>query len=194
MIVLILEKVSASLRGELSRWLLEPKSGVFVGRVSALVRDKLWQKCVESIGPDSGGLLVHRDDGEQGFVVRTAGDPSRDIVGCEGIQLVRVPYRDGAKGRKRMRLGRDGATPRAEDLPFVRESFISPLQSEGLVASSNDAPGATTMQDTAPQRVGTGQGDETPAMEASEPRDDESEEPDVPLWWTQRNKSEPPRS
>ena len=31
MVVIILEKVSASLRGELSRWLIEPKPGVFIG-------------------------------------------------------------------------------------------------------------------------------------------------------------------
>ena len=45
MVVIILEKVSASLRGELSRWLIEPKPGVFIGHVSAMVRDKLWEKC-----------------------------------------------------------------------------------------------------------------------------------------------------
>ena len=41
MIVMILENVPTSLRGELSRWLLEPRAGVFVGHVSARVRDKL---------------------------------------------------------------------------------------------------------------------------------------------------------
>ncbi len=43
MIVLILEKVPTSLRGELTRWLLELKAGVFVGKVSAMVRDRLWE-------------------------------------------------------------------------------------------------------------------------------------------------------
>ena len=44
--VIILEKVPKSLRGELSKWLIEPKAGVFVGKTSALVKDKLWEKCV----------------------------------------------------------------------------------------------------------------------------------------------------
>jgi CRISPR-associated protein Cas2 len=30
---MILEKVPTSLRGELTRWMLEPKSGVFVGNI-----------------------------------------------------------------------------------------------------------------------------------------------------------------
>ena len=33
MIVLILERVPVGLRGELTRWLLEAKAGVFVGKV-----------------------------------------------------------------------------------------------------------------------------------------------------------------
>ncbi|MBA3516457.1 MAG: type I-E CRISPR-associated endoribonuclease Cas2, partial [Rhizobiales bacterium] len=31
MVVMMLERVSPSLRGELTRWLIEPKTGVFVG-------------------------------------------------------------------------------------------------------------------------------------------------------------------
>ncbi len=41
MVVIILEKVPAGLRGELTRWLLELKAGVFVGKVSAMVRERL---------------------------------------------------------------------------------------------------------------------------------------------------------
>ena len=45
MVVIILEKVSPALRGELTRWLIEPHPGVFVGHVSGMVRDRLWEKC-----------------------------------------------------------------------------------------------------------------------------------------------------
>ena len=45
MIIMILEKVPVSARGELTRWLLEPRAGVFVGHVSAMVRERLWEKC-----------------------------------------------------------------------------------------------------------------------------------------------------
>ena len=55
MVVLVLERVPASLRGELSRWMLEARAGVFIGDVTAMVRDKLWEKGVWSgqgwIGP-----------------------------------------------------------------------------------------------------------------------------------------------
>jgi CRISPR-associated protein Cas2 len=44
MVVMILERVPVGLRGELTWWMLEPKAGVFVGRLSGMVRDLLWEK------------------------------------------------------------------------------------------------------------------------------------------------------
>ena len=40
MVVLILERVPPGLKGDLSRWMIEPKAGIFLGRVSARVRDE----------------------------------------------------------------------------------------------------------------------------------------------------------
>ncbi len=49
MVVMILERVPESVRGELSLWMIEPKAGVFVGNLSALVRDKLWDANTEKV-------------------------------------------------------------------------------------------------------------------------------------------------
>ena len=49
MLVMMLETVPVGLRGELTRWLIEPHPGVFVGHVSALVRDRLWLKCCQGM-------------------------------------------------------------------------------------------------------------------------------------------------
>ena len=90
MVVLILERVPPGLRGELTRWLLEPQAGVFVGRVSALVRERLWEKaCAQA--RDGGCLILYSSDNEQGFNVRTWGRTDRSIDDFEGLFLVRVP-------------------------------------------------------------------------------------------------------
>ena len=90
MIVMILEKVPVGLRGELSRWLLEPKTGVFIGHVSARVRDKLWEKCTKA--KRVGGVTqIWSTNNEQRFRMRQVGDTSREIVEMEGLQLVRIP-------------------------------------------------------------------------------------------------------
>lgn len=90
MVVMVLEKVPPSLRGELTRWLLEAKSGVFVGHVSALVRDRLWDKCVK--GRERGGVIqIWSTNNEQRFTMRSWGDSSRELVDFEGITLARIP-------------------------------------------------------------------------------------------------------
>ena len=88
MVVLILEKVTPSLRGELTRWLLSPKTGVFVGRLSARVRDLLWERiCSQRKG--GAGVLVYSDNTEQGFTLRTTGKTSKAIVDFDGIFLAK---------------------------------------------------------------------------------------------------------
>ncbi|MCR4392394.1 MAG: type I-E CRISPR-associated endoribonuclease Cas2e [Candidatus Acetothermia bacterium] len=92
MVVMVLEKVPRSLRGELSRWLIEIQTGVFVGRVSGLVRDLLWEKCVQKGG---GGRCcqVWPTDNEQGFGIRMAGEENRRLVDLDGLLLVGVRRR-----------------------------------------------------------------------------------------------------
>lgn len=87
MIVLILEAVKPTLRGEITRWLLEPHPGVFVGRVSAMVRDLLWEKCCLASG-GGGVILIHSAPTEQGYAIRLYGRTRRKVVDMEGLQLI----------------------------------------------------------------------------------------------------------
>ncbi len=90
MVVIVLEKVPASLRGELTRWLLELSPGVFVGRVSGMVRDKLWEMVCQRM-KGGAGLLVHSSDCEQGFAFKVWGATRRMVVDFDGLSLLRVP-------------------------------------------------------------------------------------------------------
>lgn len=89
MVVLMLEKVPPILRGEISRWMIEPRCGVFVGKLSALVRDKLWEKA-EKAARGGAGMLICSSKTEQGFSIRTFGDTSRTVVSMEDLWLVRI--------------------------------------------------------------------------------------------------------
>ncbi|MBF0566508.1 MAG: type I-E CRISPR-associated endoribonuclease Cas2 [Nitrospirae bacterium] len=100
MVVMILERVSPGLRGELTRWFLEPKAGVFVGRVSAMVRDRLWEKVCGQVRegankhdgePEGGCLMIHTSDNEQGFKIQSWGQTTRSIEDFGGLFLVRIP-------------------------------------------------------------------------------------------------------
>jgi CRISPR-associated protein Cas2 len=90
MVVMILEKVPTSLRGELTRWLIEPHTGVFVGHINAMVRDRLWKKCREA--KRAGGIIqIWSTNTEQRFQMRMAGETRRDVVNFDGLQLIRIP-------------------------------------------------------------------------------------------------------
>lgn len=90
MVVLILEHVTPSVRGELTRWLLEPRAGLFVGSVSAMVREKLWES-IQKKSPRCAMTLLYSARTEQGFAVRTYGDTTRQVVDYEGLALIRRP-------------------------------------------------------------------------------------------------------
>lgn len=90
MVVMILERVPPSLRGELTRWMLELKAGVFVGTISAMVRDKLWEKACKGLR-DGGGMLIFSSNTEQGYAIQFFRMPARPIGDFEGLFLVRVP-------------------------------------------------------------------------------------------------------
>ena len=92
MVVMILENAPSSVRGELTRWLIEPRAGVFVGHISAMVRDRLWNLCCEKVsGEESGIVQMWNSNNEQHFRIRTFGETRREIVDYGGLQLVRLP-------------------------------------------------------------------------------------------------------
>ena len=89
MVVIILEKVPPALRGVLTRWMLEPHPGVFVGHLSARVRDKLWERCLKA--KRRGGVIqIWSTNNEQRFAIRMDSIEGREIVDWEGIQLIRL--------------------------------------------------------------------------------------------------------
>ena len=117
MLIMILENTPASLRGELNNWLQEVRSGVFVGHVSARVRDKLWEKCIKT-APTSGIMQIWSAANEQKYKVRTNGHSSRTIVEHDGIKLVQIPHdldKKAGGSNIRARLKRLRATATSTD-------------------------------------------------------------------------------
>jgi len=89
MVVLVIDNGSEKLRGELTRWLMEVKPGVLVGNISAMVREKLWDK-VNQDSERRGAVLLYSMNTEQGFAMKMCGEPKRQIVDFDGIQLIEV--------------------------------------------------------------------------------------------------------
>jgi CRISPR-associated protein Cas2 len=122
LIVIVVERATPGLRGQLTRWMLEIRVGVFVGRLSARVRDKLWA-LVKAKNPKGGSVMVARASNEQGFTVEAHGDTSREIVDIEGLVLVRRPAGDVGGGAPQKKRGRPRkAAPAPGDIDRSREA------------------------------------------------------------------------
>lgn len=89
MVVLATTAVPDHLRGALSRWTIEVVPGIFVGTVSARVRDELWNTTSATVG-NGAAVLIHPDDNEQGFALRTAGTRRREPIDFDGLTLIRM--------------------------------------------------------------------------------------------------------
>jgi CRISPR-associated protein Cas2 len=87
---MVLEKVPTALRGELSRWLLEVQTNVFVGSVSSLVRSKLWELTCSQVSAGNC-TVIYRTNNEQGFLIETFGYSRRTVEEFDGLQLARIP-------------------------------------------------------------------------------------------------------
>jgi len=89
MVVVVLTACPAGLRGHLTRWLLEISAGVFVGKVTARVRDELWTRVVEMI-QDGRALMIHSQHGEQGLSFRVHRH-DWEPTDFDGLVLMRRP-------------------------------------------------------------------------------------------------------
>lgn len=84
--VIVLSNVPKSLKGYTSAYFVETSPGMFVGRVTARVRELLWEKIIatKKLG---AATMVHTDDSEQGFTIVT--NMSRyESVDFDGVTLV----------------------------------------------------------------------------------------------------------
>lgn len=89
--VLILTACPPGLRGCITRWLLEASPGVFVGRLSARVRENLWDLVVAE-RKQGKALLIYSTNNEQGYAVRSAGHKWNPVE-LEGTTLLQHPER-----------------------------------------------------------------------------------------------------
>lgn len=116
MTVIVLTAVPAGLRGSLTRWLMEVSPGVFVGRVSARIRDLLWFQVAELLR-DGRAIMINSARNEQHMEVRTLRH-DWEPVDLEGITLMKRPSESSVTTTRRLRHGWSAASKRRQHKPF----------------------------------------------------------------------------
>ncbi len=123
MIFLVMTAVPAGLRGDLSKWLMELRPGVFAGTVSTRVRERLWTRVQHGVlkGGGSALLVITDHDREQNFTVLSAGEDRWVPVDFEGLTLMVRP------------------APPPPAAGAVHPGTVSPLSASGPPASTPPA-------------------------------------------------------
>lgn len=89
MLVISLTDCPQKLRGDLSKWLFEINTGVYVGNISARVREELWQRICENLR-NGRATMVYSAAGEQKLDFRVH-NTTWEPVDFDGIKLMRRP-------------------------------------------------------------------------------------------------------
>jgi CRISPR-associated protein Cas2 len=87
MTVVVLTAVPVGLRGDLTRWLFEVAPGVFIGRVTARVRERLWSRICKHVGHDGHAVMINSARNEQGLNFRVLGGTWLP-VDLDGVMLI----------------------------------------------------------------------------------------------------------
>ena len=86
LITVIVSCCRPSLRGDLTKWIFEVDTGVYVGRVTSRVKDMLWSRIKESI-KDGHAVMISSFRNEQRFIVDVHNSELKP-VDFDGITLM----------------------------------------------------------------------------------------------------------
>ena len=143
MIVLTMTNCPPKLRGDLSKWLLEINTGVYVGNVNARVRELIWKRVCENI-KNGQATLVFPANNEQHmdfYVHNTNWQP----IDLDGIKLMKHPkniYEQGEMlksgfsnaAKRRMGLKKNALRVEKADNDFV----IIDIETTGLSVENDE--------------------------------------------------------
>lgn len=147
MIVITLTDCPISLRGDLSKWLIEINTGVFVGKLSARVRDQLWKRVKDNV-KNGRATMVYSTNNEQRMDFRIHNSQNQ-IIDFDGLKLVMKPSVSRTKHLEAKRRGFSKAAQRrmgqkrkysimeedkikAEVIKYPSEYVVLDLETSGL--------------------------------------------------------------
>lgn len=87
--VITLKRSTPSLRGDLTKWMQEIATGVYIGNFNTRVREKLWSRVIETVGDGEATMsFAYRNEIGYQFVTWNT---RRENIDCDGIPLVLLP-------------------------------------------------------------------------------------------------------
>ncbi|WP_201785192.1 type I-E CRISPR-associated endoribonuclease Cas2e [Methanofollis ethanolicus] len=87
LMVVATENIPPRLRGRLALWLIEVRSGIYVGNYSVKVREMIWEQVTAGI-EEGNAVMVWSDPGDAGYDFRTIGQNRRIPRDMDGVRLI----------------------------------------------------------------------------------------------------------
>ena len=134
-----------SLRGDLSKWLCEINTGVYVGNVSSRVRDAIWDRVCENL-KNGQATLVFNTNNEQRMDFRTH-NTSWEAVDFEGIKLMRRPLPRTQAPAADLKPGFSNAAKRQMAQKMARKKAAAPAKEESYTVIDLETTGLNAASD-----------------------------------------------
>ena len=87
MLVIVVENIPSRLRGRLAVWLLEVRSGVYVGAYGARIREMIWEHVLSGI-ENGNAILIWAASTDVGFDMKSCGANRRAPMDLDGLKLI----------------------------------------------------------------------------------------------------------
>lgn len=88
MTVITLKRVPPSLRGDLTRWMQEIDTGVYVGNFNSRIREELWERINQTVGHGEA-TITFATNSEIGYKFYS-NNRRREVVDFDGVPLIRI--------------------------------------------------------------------------------------------------------
>lgn len=90
MVVFSLTQAPQRVRGLLSRYCLEVRSGLFIGRLDKRMRLKLWSVVEEEATMKTSAVMAWSRASDQGYAFRSLGPLARRTIRYDGLWLISI--------------------------------------------------------------------------------------------------------
>jgi len=146
MMVITLTDCPPALRGDLTKWLQEVNTGVYVGQVSARVRDEIWKRVRES-SKSGRATMVFSANNEQRLDFRVH-NTNWEPIDFDGLKLMLRPspmrvqkkseLRMGFSNAARMRKAKQMSRRKRTRKPLPETYVVVDVETTGLSAAEHE--------------------------------------------------------
>lgn len=118
--VITITNAPSALRGDLTKWMQEIATGVYIGNFNAKIRENLWERVKNNIGKGEATLSYHSNN-ELGYRFETYQN-RRKVIDYDGIPLVLFPICESENISNNIKYGFSKAYKQRNVKKYCRKS------------------------------------------------------------------------